>query len=227
VDSAALASGSAPPAGERAEPNKFLTAMELARTPSGVGAQDPVLAPLLVKEAKAPVERSGNASKSSEPTYTATALGVSTPDYAQPGAALPVLAPEMQVAEQVRYWVAHNVQNAELSLDGLGQSPVQVQISLQGNEAQISFRTDEAATREVLQSAGAHLKDLLQREGLVLTGVSVGNSASGNADGSERRARPNVRQTAIGPLQAVSADSGPSLRRPSVGSAGRSVDLFV
>jgi flagellar hook-length control protein FliK len=119
------------------------------------------------------------------------------------------------------------VQNAEISLDGLGQSPVQVSISLQGNEAQISFRTDEAAAREVLQNAGAHLKDLLQSEGLILTGVSVGASGSGNADGSERRPRQNVRQTAIAPLLPSSTDVRPGLHTGSLGSAGRSVDLFV
>ena len=137
------------------------------------------------------------------------------------------MAPDMQVAEQVSYWVSHNVQNAELSLDGLGQSPVQVSISLQGNEAQISFRTDEAAARDVLQNAAAHLTDMLQREGLVLTGVSVGHSGSGNADGNERRARPNVRQTQIAPLQAATLDGGPRMRTATAGAAGRSVDLFV
>ena len=213
---------------ERAEPNKFLAAMEqAAQAPISTRALEPVLAPLLVKQEKTQTERNGGGSKSSDPTYTGAPLGVSNPEYAQPGSAAPVLAPEMQVAEQVRYWVSHNVQNAELSLDGLGQAPVQVSISLQGNEAQISFRTDEAAARDVLQNASAHLRDMLQREGLVLTGVSVGNSGSGNADGSERRARSNVRQTAIAPLQATRVESGTRLRTASVGAAGRSVDLFV
>jgi flagellar hook-length control protein FliK len=228
TDTGMAANSGAQTATERAEPNKFLAAMEQAvKAPTSASALEPLLAPLVVKHEKGPTERNGLGGKSSDPTYAGAPTGVSAPDYAQPGAAAPVLAPEMQVAEQVRYWVSHNVQNAELSLDGLGQSPVQVSISLQGNEAQISFRTDEAAARDVLQNAGAHLKDMLQREGLVLTGVSVGNSGSGNADGSERRARPNIRQTAIAPLQVASVDSGSRQRTASVGAAGRSVDLFV
>jgi flagellar hook-length control protein FliK len=132
----------------------------------------------------------------------------------------------MQVAEQVTYWVSQNVQNAELKLDGLGQSPVEVSISVQGKEAQITFRTDEAATRGVLEGASAHLKDMLQREGMVLTGVSVGTSGSGDSSGAERRARQAARQVDIAPLQVATVATQDIGRR--VGSvAGRSVDLFV
>jgi flagellar hook-length control protein FliK len=212
-----------------ADPAKLMTALEQSKATTVPSAPEPVLSPLWVKLEKSQGERERNGFdvKRSEPTYSGTTLGFSLPDVSQSGAAAPVLAPEMQVAEQVSYWVSHNVQNAELSLDGLGQSPVQVSISLQGNEAQISFRTDEAAAREVLQNAGAHLKDMLQSEGLVLTGVSVGHSGSGNADGGERRPRQNVRQTAIAPLQSSNADSRPGRRTASMGSAGQAVDLFV
>jgi flagellar hook-length control protein FliK len=132
----------------------------------------------------------------------------------------------MQVAEQVTYWVSHNVQNAELKLDGLGQSPVEVSISVQGKEAQITFRSDEAATRGVLEAAGAHLKDMLQREGMVLTGVSVGTSGSGDSSGAERRARQGARQGVIAPLQVASVATQDTSRRAN-SVAGRSVDLFV
>lgn len=229
ADNGLAASSSPAAAGERAEPNKLLAAMEQARAASGPGTVDPVLAPLVQKQEKSQTERerSGFDARHTEPTYSGSTVGSSSADVSQSGAPAPVLAPEMQVAEQVSYWVSHNIQNAELSLDGLGQSPVQVSISLQGNEAQISFRTDEAAARDVLQNAGAHLKDMLQREGLVLTGVTVGNSGSGNADGGERRPRQNVRQALIAPLQAASVDTRPKLRATTLGGAGRSVDLFV
>lgn len=229
--STASAAGSASAAVADA-PNKFLAAMEQAKAqaqanPRGV---EPVLAPLMArveKDDKATGERGGLGIKSAEPTYTAASLGVGAPDASPSGAAAPALAPEMQVAEQVRYWVSNNVQNAELQLDGLGQSPVDVSIRMQGNEAHITFRSDEAATREVLQNASAHLKAMLQGEGLLLGGVSVGNSGSGNADSGERRGRQNARQVAIAPLQTASTGNTPRLRTASLGGAGRSVDLFV
>jgi flagellar hook-length control protein FliK len=228
-DGASATSSNSAAATERAEPGKLLAAMEQARAAAGASTPEPVWAPLVVKQEKSQAERerSGFELKGSEPTYSGSSLGASTVEAPQSGAAAQGLAPEMQVAEQVSYWVSHNVQNAELSLDGLGQSPVQVSISLQGNEAQISFRTDEAAAREVLQNAGAHLKDMLQREGLVLAGVTVGHSGSGNADGGERRPRQNVRQALIAPLQVASVEARAGLRGAVGAGVGRSVDLFV
>lgn len=208
---------------ERLATDKAVLALEQARASEPGKAAEPLLAPLLARQEKPQGERTGAGYKGVEPTYSGSSLGVSAPDVSQSGAPAPVTAPEMQVAEQVSYWVSQNVQNAELKLDGLGQSPVQVSISVQGNEAQISFHTDEAATRSLLEHAGTHLKDLLQREGMLLTGVSVGSSGSGEAGGGERRARQNVRQGVIAPLQASAADS--AVRQRS--DAGRAVDLFV
>ena len=211
---------------ERTESGKWMAALDQARVPQAARGMEPVFAPLLVKAEKSVSERVASAFKSTEPGYSGTALGVSGPDYSQTGAAAPVMAPEMQVAEQVTYWVSQNVQNAELKLDGLGQSPVEVSISVQGNEAHITFRTDEAQTRSVLEAASAHLKDMLQREGMVLTGVSVGASGSGESSGSERRARQAARQGTIAPLQVATITTQDSSRRANTVS-GRSVDLFV
>ena len=98
---------------------------------------------------------------------------------------------------------------------------------MQGNEAQISFRSDEAATRDMLEGASAHLKDMLQREGLVLTGVSVGNSGAGSdTNGSQQRARQAARQGLIAPVQVATVTAADTQRRMHSG-AGRSVDLFV
>lgn len=219
-------------ASARADANKFLAALEQAKAVPSARSPEPVLAPLLARAEKPQAERSAVRQEKTEPTYGSATLGVGAADFSQSGTPAPVLAPPPlqvaeQVAEQVSYWVSQNVQNAELSLDGLGLLPVEVSISMQGKEAHISFRTDEAATRDVLQSAGAQLKDLLQGEGLVLAGVSVGTSGSGQTDGGERRGRPALRQTAIAPLQGAGAERAPRPRSASLGGAGRSVDLFV
>lgn len=139
------------------------------------------------------------------------------------GTAMP--STETMVAEQVRYWVSSGVQKAELSLDGLGHSPVEVSISLQGIEARVEFRTDQAEVRQVLEGATAHLKELLGSEGVVLSGVSVGSSGSqGGAGSQEPRPRPhNVKQATIVVSEPVSANVGLG----SNALAGRSIDLFV
>jgi len=229
---AANANGHAAANANPVDASRLLAAQEQARSPQIEQLLEPLLAPLLAKQDKSQSERTGFGLKTLEPTYSGSTLGFSAPEFSQSGTPAPVLAPEMQVAEQVSYWVSQNVQNAELSLNGLGQEPVQVSISVQGNEAQVVFRSDEAATRSLLEGAGSHLKDLLQREGLVLTGVSVGgsgnpgnlgNQASGEAGGGERRGRQNVRHGVIAPLQVTGLDGGLRMRT----DAGREVDLFV
>jgi flagellar hook-length control protein FliK len=137
--------------------------------------------------------------------------------------AAPALSPEMMVAEQVNYWIGRDVQNAELKFDGLGEGAVKVSISLIGNEARVEFRTDQAATRQVLEGAVSHLKDLLGNEGLVLSSVSVGTSGSGGAGSREDKPPQRSRQAAVAVPQASLVDTA---RRPT-SLAGRTVDLFV
>lgn len=133
---------------------------------------------------------------------------------------------EMRVAEQVSYWASRGgVQNAELQVDGLGEGPVKVSIALQGQEARVEFRADQAQTRQVLEDAMPHLRELLAREGLVLSGVSVGASGSDGAAGRQpQEGRKGARETtvAVPELQAVTQ---PATRGAAL--SGRSVDLFV
>ena len=227
ADAASASNNPATAVTEKAETAKWISALEQARSPQTTKFAEPVFAPLLAKTEKSTSDRVALAFKGSEPGYSGTALGVSAPEFSQSGVSATAPMPEMQVAEQVTYWVSQNVQNAELTLDGLGQVPVEVSISVQGKEAQITFRTDEAATRSVLEGASAHLKDMLQREGMVLTGVSVGTSGSGgDANAGERRSRQSARQGWVASQPVTAAPIQEAGRR--VGTvAGRSVDLFV
>ena len=135
-----------------------------------------------------------------------------------------VIAPtDMFVAEKVSYWITNNVQNAELKLDGIGERPVEVSIRMQGNEAHVSFRTDELQTRAALENAGVHLKDMLQREGLVLSGVSVGTAGTGDSGGQDRKSRQGARQATVNTIQPVLSDRHSVSTR--VGGGG--LDLFV
>lgn len=134
-----------------------------------------------------------------------------------------VMSPEVMVAEQVNYWIGQDVQNAELKFDGMGDSPVEVSISLQGNEARVEFRTDHLEARQVLEGAVSHLKDLLGNEGLVLSGVSVGSSGADGATSQERRPRQGDRQATV----AVSSTQPMEAAARPARLSGRAVDLFV
>lgn len=132
---------------------------------------------------------------------------------------------EMHVAEQVNYWIGRGVQNAEMQLDGLGEGPVKVSIALQGQEARVEFRADQAHTRQVLEDSMPHLRELLAREGLTLSGMSVGTSGSDGAAGRQPQGRPGGRQAVVAvPEPSVSAVGAPGR---AAALTGRSVDLFV
>ena len=139
-------------------------------------------------------------------------------------ATVPLQSPtDVYVAEQVSFWISRDVQNAEMKLEGFGSDPVQVNISMNGNEAQVAFRTDELQVRNALENASAHLKEMLQQEGVVLSGVSVGSNGSGSSGNQEDKQRQGVKQTPVIGAQNLQ----PTQRRDSSQVVGRSLDLFV
>lgn len=160
-------------------------------------------------------------------TSTASTVNAKAmPDSAGASASSSGFAAEAQGANQVSLWVSQNVQSAELKLDAQGADPVEVSISLSGGEAQVQFRSDVAETRDMLSRAVADLDRSLQREGLVLSGVSVGTSAQGQDKSSEpgengatsRQFGPRARGNT--PVNALSLSAVPRTLQGSV-------DLFV
>ncbi|TXT38894.1 MAG: flagellar hook-length control protein FliK [Comamonadaceae bacterium] len=134
------------------------------------------------------------------------------------------LVAETAVAETVTYWASHGVHSAELTLDGFGETPVEVSISLKGDQAQIDFRTDQPGVRQVLENASAQLKDLLSNQGLQLSGMSVSNSGAGSQQtGGDRHQRPAAQQVNLVSTDAIDV----AVSRPVNLAVGRSLDLFV
>lgn len=131
---------------------------------------------------------------------------------------------QTQVADKVSYWVTQGIQNAELKLDGFGAEPVEVSILLKGGEAHVGFRSDQPEVRQMLEGALSQLKDALEREGVLLSGVTVGGSG---ANGSGRQQEPRQDSSANrGGAVGVPTDSEPRVLRAST-SVGRSLDIFV
>ncbi|BDT71077.1 hypothetical protein os4_05900 [Comamonadaceae bacterium OS-4] len=128
-----------------------------------------------------------------------------------------------QFSEDVKYWVGQDMQKAELTLDGFGHSAVEVSISLQGNEAHVAFRSDEAQTRDALSNASTQLQDALNRQGMSLAGVSVGTSNAGDS-------RDKAGQGQSSPWRRARVEGG-SEEVVSRGikplNSGRNIDLFV
>lgn len=134
-----------------------------------------------------------------------------------------VAVPETAVAEKLNYWIARGVQNAELQLDAFGGGTVKVNISVQGQHAQVEFRSDQPEARKLLQDAMPQLGDMLKGEGLLLSGGFVGSSAQRDPGAPERKGNPRVMRSTIMGVEAQTVDGTPALSR----TPGRAVDLFV
>ncbi len=126
------------------------------------------------------------------------------------------------IADTVAYWAAQGVQNAELKLDGFGEHPVQVHIALNGDQAQIGFRTDQPEIRAILEGANGPLKELLRSEGLTLTGVSVGSSGERSAAQDQGAAGGHRQRSLISPVPTVTVHSVRGVQPTPAG-----VDIFV
>lgn len=145
------------------------------------------------------------------------AASVATPDAPMaPGAS-------SEIAHKVHYWVTRGVQAAEIQLDALGGSAVDVSITVQGKEALIEFRSDQPEARRMLQDAMPQLRDMLRGEGLQLAGGFVGTA--GQQQGQTRRDADTPEAEYAGtPMAAVSdaARVGPASTR-----SVHALDVFV
>lgn len=204
---------------------KLMAAMDIQRLLQPVGKDEAQVLPTLARDEKRAADRSMFTAAADTASNAATPA-TGGPEYTDLGfsAVTEVAAPpEVQVAEQVQFWISQDVQNAEMQLEGLGEKPVEVSITMHGNEAHVAFRSDELLARGVLEGAETHLREMLGREGVVLTGMSVGTS-SGNGAGDGRQPRQGERkQASVAPAAVTEAH----IKRSNFGVTGRSLDLFV
>ena len=127
-------------------------------------------------------------------------------------------------------WTSPHVRHAHVRVGEAGEDAIDIQLSLDGQEVQVHFQTDDAQARDNLaREAGAALSELLQRSGMELGSVSVGGQhtaasqqqAGGQAgQPGQQAAGPSPRRTAAAP----EADATPPAQRRD---GSRPLDLFV
>ena len=135
---------------------------------------------------------------------------------------------EQQVSEQVAFWVHNKNQNASLSVEHEGRA-IQVQVSLQGNEAHVRFGASEAQARDWLGNGADQLRELLQAQGLQLAGVSVdAGGQSGSGDSGRQGADAQARQGRVSAMvDAAGVTGGNGAAQAGGRAAAGGVDLFV
>lgn len=121
--------------------------------------------------------------------------------------------------QDMRFWLQGKQQRAQFMMEKDGQ-PVRVQVALRGNSAHVTFHSDQAQTRDMLDSSLEQLRSLLQEQGVELAGVSV---QAQTQDGAQQQASEQRSPWNDAPVQyaqvRVPADQAASqrLERPAQG----------
>lgn len=136
---------------------------------------------------------------------------------------------DAQDDERLDSFASPQLRQASLRIGEDSENAIDVKLSLNGQELDLSFRTDSAETRaELRQNAEGALTNLLQREGIQLGDVSVSDqggqhSRDGAPAQTTRTGAPSARPDAAA---ASATDATPPLsQRRNDGS--RPLDLFV
>ena len=90
---------------------------------------------------------------------------------------------------QVSVLARDGVQEAQLHLNPAQMGPISIRIALDGNQAQVDFAVDSAATRAVLESGFPELASALREAGLTLTGGGVSEHGHGQPTTSPNHGR--------------------------------------
>lgn len=137
---------------------------------------------------------------------------------------------EPQAEPEMSFWMNSRQQRAEMVLDRDGE-PVRVQVTLQGNEAHVTFLSDAQGTRSMLDASLAQLRDMLAAQGVELAGVQVrtqadGSGAQGEASGRQEDFMPEgARRMRMGTTEMAGVGQG--VADVARGAVARGLDVFA
>ncbi|MBN8506710.1 MAG: flagellar hook-length control protein FliK [Burkholderiales bacterium] len=135
-----------------------------------------------------------------------------------------------ELGTQVAMWTRQGVQQAELRLNPAEMGPVQVRIQLQGDQAQVQFVAEAAATRDALQAALPELSQALAAEGLQLAGADVqaghqeARKSRTSGDGEAHHAGASGRGSGF---DGEETEGSSGVRPPSARSSRGLLDLYA
>jgi hypothetical protein len=116
-----------------------------------------------------------------------TALDTPTAPRAMTQPMLDLAAPlgkgnwEQGLGERVLWLVGHSVQGASLRINPPHLGPIEIQLSLQNEQASVSFNAQHAVVREALEAAVPRLREMFGESNLQLVNVDIGQRDSGEA----------------------------------------------
>jgi flagellar hook-length control protein FliK len=98
-----------------------------------------------------------------------------------------------ELSDQVSLWAAGQTRKASLRLEAGLREALEVDVSLNGDKAQLAFRTDDAQARDVIRAhAYQILNEMLSQAGLGLDSLSVGGRDAGQSGESAHEWRQHA-----------------------------------
>lgn len=117
------------------------------------------------------------------------------------------------VGQKILWMAKQNITTAELRLDPPDLGPMQVRVSVQNDQAQITFTSQQTVVREALDQSAFRLREMLAEQGMTQVDVNVsgqgqqgsengstgaeGGSESALASGDDDSAEPSVVNTSV------------------------------
>jgi flagellar hook-length control protein FliK len=130
------------------------------------------------------------------------------------------------LADQISWWLGQKTQGAELTVQGPAGASVSVSVQVQGNEAHVAFRSDQAQARQLIGDSLAQLEHLLGGSGLVLGQVSVGAGSTGSRGRFAPDGGGQVRELGAVPANAASVPE-PAARAATHAARRGGVDVYA
>lgn len=150
------------------------------------------------------------------PAHAAAALGLE-PRLGAPGW-------DNALGQKVLWMVSQQQQVAELNLNPPGLGPLQVVLSVTGDQASATFVSQQPDVRQALESALPRLKEMMADSGINLGSTTVSSESPQQQREFDRQGRPGARYGGVGLGTAQGNDMGVGHIR----SAGNSlVDTFA
>ncbi|MGM0434411.1 MAG: flagellar hook-length control protein FliK, partial [Pseudomonadota bacterium] len=89
-----------------------------------------------------------------------------------------------QVAGKIAWLAGRSIQSADIQLNPPDMGPIEVRVSVQNDQAQVTVNAQNSQVREMLELNSSRLRDMLEQEGLNLADFDVSGEATGG-DGEE------------------------------------------
>jgi flagellar hook-length control protein FliK len=129
-----------------------------------------------------------------------------------------------EVGQQVVWYVSQNISAANLRLNPQHLGPMELQVTMDGDQANVAFVSQHAVVREALESAIPRLREMLAENGLNLANVNVSqHDASGQHDRAASDAGPAGEDAGL----ASGGNDADSDAMPDTGVALGLVDYYV